>query len=135
MKAALRRIVMATPHVFGVGWGYRRYYDLALRVLTRRLAAFPFVEAVHVHRSYVSGGWIPGYSDLDVVVTVDVCDPEEDSHRLRLLQPSLTFLRRLFPIFGAVHVVTGLEIEAWRRWGGARRHEFSGWRVTYKRAR
>ena len=128
MKDALRRLAQRTAHRPLVAAAYRGYYAAALAAATVAIGRSPGVETVFANRSIADGGWVPGYSDIDLVVVIEERTPDEDLARQQRIWTRVAALRRVFPMLGTIHLVTAAELRLWLVWGGPRRIEYPRWK-------
>ncbi|MDX6768730.1 MAG: hypothetical protein SF051_04305, partial [Elusimicrobiota bacterium] len=119
-RRALLAFVVATRDLPGFAAAYAGLYALAARAavaLARRDAALASVLA---HRSWATGRWRAGTSDLDLVVVLRGLEGEEGWRRLSALWRGFGRLRRLFPALGELLVLEPEDLAAYLREGGPR---------------
>jgi hypothetical protein len=120
----LKRLVRATAFYPGVSQLYRLYYFAAARALVAFLRTIPEVSVVFAHRGFGGGDWVAGFSDIDLVVTLDPVEPSREPALLKKLWRGIRLLRTAFPFIGTIHFVSDAELALWQRDGGIRRLEF-----------
>lgn len=104
--------------------GYYRFSTLAFVLSLRR---FPEIQSIFANRSYPGEGWIPGYSDIDLVITLQAMEPDAEVLALHRIWRRINGVRRLFPLVTTVHLLTREELEKWARVGKIRRCERDRW--------
>jgi len=133
VKESLKRLVRVTTFFPGVSHLYRLYYLLAVRLLLLLVRTVPEISAVFVHRSFGAKDWLPGYSDIDLVITLVRLQPSHEITVLPGLWRKISLLRTVFPFIGTVQLITESELTWWLQHGGIRRLEFPSSTRLYAR--
>lgn len=92
VKRLLQYFIVKTDF-WPLGWGYRRYYIFALKRIVHVLKKQPEIVAVYLVSGMASGSYIPGLSDIDLIVIVK--DIEGSKNRV---QKCYTQLSRVIPL-------------------------------------
>lgn len=133
MKRTLQRFCCDLLSLPLVPCLFRYYYCFALNLLVRFVRRVPEVALVAVKRGYVEGGFIPAYSDLDVIIVIDPAEPAVEAAVLEKLCRAACSFRFFLLIFDHLSVFSPTDLDAWMEWGGCRRFESLRWKVVYER--
>ncbi len=97
LQADARDLVVLLTFLPPLGWLLARVYDVAVRRLTRALAARPYVREVGLTGSLASGDCLHGASDVDLIV---VAEGRPDPGVKREIRSFFRRARVLFPLVG-----------------------------------
>ncbi|MBI5623735.1 MAG: right-handed parallel beta-helix repeat-containing protein [Elusimicrobia bacterium] len=118
-KARLRSLVLRTNPVPGLAGLYRLSYHAASRLCGRWLGSDPGVIGVYAHRSFADNDWVPGLSDIDLVVAAGPAESSDPAWLDRFWR-RYDRLRAVFPFMGECLLMGPRELSAFIRWGGLR---------------
>lgn len=109
------------------------YYAAAMNLLVKSFSGVEHVSFIAVKRGFVEGGFLPAYSDLDIIVVLDDIDWEEEVRVLPRLRKIGRFYQFCFPIFAHLSISSRSDLDQWLQWGGPRKSEASRWKILYER--
>jgi GT2 family glycosyltransferase len=97
----------------------RAVYKAALLALRAWASRLP-VRQVRLHRGMAGADWVPGGSDIDLVVELPELDMRSEGELVERWHKGYGLLRRLFPMLGEVQMATSGELAFHRAHGPTR---------------
>lgn len=134
MKQILKTFAQRTgswPVLAGL---YRAYHRLTIWSFLWLMRRHREVRSIDIIRSFPNEGWSPGFSDIDLLLTIDELAPEQEAAWLSRLLPRMDRFRRAWPLLTTVHIASGEEICLWKARGKIRRLEARSWQRVYSRS-
>ncbi len=130
LQNAIRRAVIATSEVRGLGLFYRWIYERSAAVfaLALRRAADERVRGVYLRRGLAGKEWRPGVSDIDFMAILDRSILDAGAVPLERIWRFVRRFRKYCPLLGEVQLTTLLDAEFFARAAGGRSREISSWR-------
>ncbi len=123
LRSALFRFAAATSGLPVFKGLYRAIYLAAAGAAGLLLRPGPD-GSVYLYRGMVSGGWVPGLSDMDLALLFPAGPPEADWELFVSLRRKLRFFRALFPFTGEALQSPAPEFFSFMRCWGLKGAEF-----------
>ena len=120
IRLLVQRFVLRTGRLPPALWIYRLAYRLAFAVVRVLVSRRSEVLQVSARRGFLSGEFIPGSSDIDILVMFRRLAPAEEERFLRWFWAFYERLRRWLPFLGEAQVLTEDEARAAAAWSGTR---------------
>jgi len=106
-------------------------YQCGLDFIVRLLKSIPQIRSIYLRRSMVSKNWIPGSSDIDLLLIIKNMKTKEELLFLKSFWGFYSKLKKFFPFLGEAGICNEEELNNWYKLGGVRAKEMHEWKLLY----
>ena len=128
----LRKFVLKTRQNIILNYFYKRIYKLTISIFKLIVENINGVKAIYLRRGLTFSDWIPGLSDIDLLLCIADLSIKDEICLVRKLKKRYSFLKNIFPFLGEIHISTKKELEAFKASGSVRSLEaINNWKNLY----
>jgi len=116
----LQNVVLNTWNYPFLKQSYRGVYKAATAIFVRNYKSIKEIESIYLRRGLTNTDWIPGSSDIDLIMIIRECVPQKEVEVLKSIWKKYSVLKKLFPFIGELQIVNRKELGAYFKNGSLR---------------
>ena len=129
---SFQQVVLSTRNTPVLKQIYKAAYGAAILFVKYMLRPLRSVRSMYLRRGLTYSDWIPGSSDIDLLVVIEIADDEQEEKLIQRIWQRYFLVKAVFPMLGEMHIASRKEFENYMRWGDLRAMEArSTWKILF----